>query len=364
MQVPAFLDRLIDWQDFERFVRDMYAQDADLVVEHNVTEKGKSGAARQTDVKFTHRVAGMTYTTLVECKKWKQKVTRDRIDVLAASVEDLGASKGVMFTTTGYEPGAEAYARHKGIELFLVRDLLSDEWGAPGRVVSFWMHYYNAAFDKLSSKAMFLSFLPEPVQPSLDLRLTREGVRDDSLTLVSLDAQQRGPNLLSVLIDARTRVLELVSNGITGLIGDGQDCAQLAVRVPVEIDLSGSPTRSLLVEGGRLDLESMSGDLLVTVNQHNFRYDRGQNLNLALAVEHLMTRQRQAVVRLKEDEGVRVYELPDDPNDVADAVTPNTLFRLFMEPWVAPGEVKAQVLSGNAVRFQLPDWTTRVIERP
>jgi hypothetical protein len=363
MHVPAFLDQLVDWQDFELFVRDMYAQDADLVVEHNVTEKGRSGAPRQTDVKFTHRVAGMAYTTLVECKKWKQKITRDRIDVLATSVEDLGASKGVMFTTTGYEPGAEAYARHKGIELFVVRDLLDDEWGAPGRVVSFWMHYYNAGFDKLSTKAMLLNFLPEPVQPKLDIRLTPEGVLDDKLTLVSSDAQQRGPNLLSVLIEARTRVLDLVSKGIPTLIGDGQDGSELALRVPVEINFSRSSTRSLVVEGGRLDIESMSGDFLVTVMQQNFKHDRGQNLNLALAVEHLMTRQRQVVVRPKVGEGVGVYEL-QDRSEVDDAVTPDTLFRLFLEPWVGLGEVKAKVVRGNAVRFELPDWTTRVTERP
>jgi hypothetical protein len=270
-----------------------------------------------------------------------------------------------MFTTTGYEPGAEAYARHRGIELFVVRDLLDDEWGAPGRIVSFWMHYYNAAFDKLDTAGAFLSFLPQPVQPNVDLRLSPEGLLDDKLTLVSPDARQGGPNLLSVLIEARKRVLDLVSSGITGLIGDGQDGAELAVRVPVKIDFSKSPTRSLLIDGGRLDIGSMIGDLLVTVTQSNFQHDRGKNVNLARAVEHFMTQQRQVVVRARPGDGVTVYELNDvseDGNDGNDVVTPNTLLGIFLEPWVNLGAITTPVESGNAVHFDLPDWTTTVFD--
>jgi hypothetical protein len=79
------LDQLVDWREFERFVRDLYARYPDLRVEHNVSERGRSGALRQTDVKFTHEAGGLNYVTLVECKRWKEKVTRDRIDVLAKS---------------------------------------------------------------------------------------------------------------------------------------------------------------------------------------------------------------------------------------------------------------------------------------
>lgn len=365
MRPPAFLDQLVDWQDFERFVREMYAQDADLVVEHDVTEQGRSGARRQTDVKFTHRAAGMTYTTLVECKRWKEKVTRDRIDVLASSVDDLGASKGVMFTTSGYEAGAEAYASQKGIELFVVRDLTDDEWGAPGRVVSFWMHYFNGHFDKLNLESQLLSFLAEPVLPELDLTLTREGLLDETLTLLSLDLKQRGPNLLSILIEARKRVLELVSDSIRGLLGDGKDGAERAVSVPFVIDFSRSRTRSLKVEFGRLDIGKVTGDLLVTVSQSQFVHDRGQSLNLAVAVEHFMTRQRQVVVRPQGSDNLKVYELEDNAakEPSADVVTSDTLLRVFLEPWVNPSQPPADIEAGNVVCFDLPDWTTTVTER-
>ena len=74
--MDGFIDRLIDWRDFERFVRDLYAEDSELEVEHNVTEVGSSGARRQIDVKITRTVGGETQVTLAECKRWKQKCGR------------------------------------------------------------------------------------------------------------------------------------------------------------------------------------------------------------------------------------------------------------------------------------------------
>src|SRR5579862_188546 len=85
INATRFVEQLLDWRDFERFVRDLYATDPNLVVEHNVTEVGKSNARRQTDVKITQRTKLHTFVTLVECKRWKDKVDRSRVDILAAS---------------------------------------------------------------------------------------------------------------------------------------------------------------------------------------------------------------------------------------------------------------------------------------
>ncbi len=87
---------------------DLFSDDPTVLVEHDVTEAGKSGANRQIDVRLTHRIGDITYVTIIECKRWKEEVDRQRIDVLAATLEDLRASKGVLFTTSGFEEGAEA----------------------------------------------------------------------------------------------------------------------------------------------------------------------------------------------------------------------------------------------------------------
>ena len=54
-QMPSeFWDKLIDWDDFERFVQKMYEEDPNLIVQHNVTLVGKSGA------KASNRCIGYT----------------------------------------------------------------------------------------------------------------------------------------------------------------------------------------------------------------------------------------------------------------------------------------------------------------
>jgi hypothetical protein len=50
-----FLTQLIDWKDFELFVAEFYKDDGDLIIQHDVTEIGKSQAKRQIDVLVTQK---------------------------------------------------------------------------------------------------------------------------------------------------------------------------------------------------------------------------------------------------------------------------------------------------------------------
>jgi restriction endonuclease Mrr len=137
--MEQFLAKLIDWRDFEKFVADLYRDSDELRVEHDVTLVGKSGARRQVDVLVHRRSKLHEDKFIVECKRWKDPVQRSRIDILAASVRDLNANRGAIFTTKGYEEGAVGYAKDQGIDIFVVRDLREDEWGEPGRhVLLYW----------------------------------------------------------------------------------------------------------------------------------------------------------------------------------------------------------------------------------
>ena len=52
---------------------------------------------------------------------------------------EMGASRGVIFSTKGFQSGAIKQAVHDNIDLFTVRDLTAQEWGLPGRVVDFYL---------------------------------------------------------------------------------------------------------------------------------------------------------------------------------------------------------------------------------
>jgi hypothetical protein len=335
-----FIDRLIDWKDFERFVAGIYAEDENLLVEHNVTLIGKSGATRQIDVRFTHTVKAHTYVTVVECKRWKDRVTRERIDVLAATIEDVNASKGVMFTTTGFEPGAEAYAKQKGIDLFLVRDLTDKEWGLPGRVVSFYLHIYGAQVTSFQQTAQLIATVPNPpASIELPLIFRPDGQLDETMTLRSITDGGRGPNLLRVIAEARQAAMQGLSPNI-GVLEEGNDASR-SFLVPIDIDLCSSPYQDLHRPYGVVRMERMAVELIVTVNQSLFEYDRGSSFDLAVAVENYVTQQRSVVTRSTDSSPLVVVELGEPPSEGTheDLVENGMLFRVFTEPYVTLGTV-------------------------
>ena len=183
----SFMDLLINWKEFELFIKRLYEQDEELDVEHDVTLTGKSNAKRQIDVLIKHKTLFHEYITIVECKRWKHRVDRSRVDILYAAMDDLNASKGVIFTTVGYEKGALEYAKSKNIDLFLVRDLKSEEWGLPGRNINFFIQTYCGKLDVLNISDTKLHLMSEtyPKDLSIDIVLSENGELDERYYLYS-----------------------------------------------------------------------------------------------------------------------------------------------------------------------------------
>jgi hypothetical protein len=361
-----FIDQLVDWRAFEDFVRELYAMDPNVVAERDVTEIGRSGARRQIDVKLTQVIDGAPKVTLIECKRWKKKVDRQRIDVLAAGVEDLGAARGIMFTTSGYERGAEAYARHKGIEIFVVRDLTEHEWGLPGRMVWFYLHYYGSRFTNLDfGPVMLVSLVSDPPGDlGINLVIGKDQPHDPSLTLHSVTDGSPGPNLSSLLIEARNRTLEILSGSIEAWDVETEGETK-AFRIPLELDLSGQEHRQLMRNFGALRLDGVRTDLVATVTQSRFEADRGVGLDLALAVENYVTNARRFVAR--RDAGSDLSVMPaNESADPADPPDPEVLqngvvMKVILEAWVAAPDVQSAV-STAAVAFRLPDWKMTIAQ--
>ena len=99
MDYSGFMHKYFDWAAFENFVKDLHEEDGDVTVQRDVTEIDRHGAKRQTDIKIVRRSRFHQFTTLVECKRWKESVSRDRIDVLAASIEAVSYTHLTLPTT-------------------------------------------------------------------------------------------------------------------------------------------------------------------------------------------------------------------------------------------------------------------------
>jgi hypothetical protein len=292
---PSYLDEIFDWGKFELFVKEFYKSDGELIVEHNVREKGKSGRRRQTDVKVTLKTKLHTYITLIECKRWKNKVDGDRVDVLAAKIEDLSASKGAIITTVGYEKGAELYAKHKNIDIFVVRELTEEEWGSPGRIIEIVLQFVQGKVEKISFPQAKLQSLINTSLTDINLNVgfTREGPLDERLFLRSIKDVSQGPHVLTLISDYSQKIMKSISNKIQ-LIEEFKDAKMLILS-----NLSNSDFRIIILPEGTLVINKIAFELKTLIEQKLVRHDRALKYDLALMIENYITKQKNIISKEK-----------------------------------------------------------------
>ncbi|WP_446811029.1 restriction endonuclease [Methylomonas sp. 2BW1-5-20] len=75
----------------------------------------------QVDASFRLKtIGGASILCVVECKHYRNKVSVDDIEEFHSKLDDLGAHKGIMITTVGYQAGARKAAIGRGIALALL----------------------------------------------------------------------------------------------------------------------------------------------------------------------------------------------------------------------------------------------------
>lgn len=93
----------------------------DFKITHNVKLKAHDGTY-QIDVYATFRFMELDFKVLCECKQFKSPVKRDVVALLDGKIRSLGAQKGIICSTSGFQKGAIKYAKEHGIALFQVYD--------------------------------------------------------------------------------------------------------------------------------------------------------------------------------------------------------------------------------------------------
>lgn len=85
-------------------------------VDHDVTICTRNGNY-QLDGRICFQAYGMPFTIIVECKRYSSSVKREALIVLQDKVQELGAQKGILVTTSSFQRGAVQYAKNHGITL-------------------------------------------------------------------------------------------------------------------------------------------------------------------------------------------------------------------------------------------------------
>ena len=76
----------------------------------------------QIDVYASFTAMGVEFKVITECKRYSTPVSREKVAVLNDKIGSLGAHKGILISTCGFQSGAYDYAKKHGIALLQVFD--------------------------------------------------------------------------------------------------------------------------------------------------------------------------------------------------------------------------------------------------
>ncbi|MCM1149579.1 MAG: restriction endonuclease [Butyricicoccus sp.] len=99
-----------------------YAEAENLVdfsIQHNVHIPADDGTY-QIDIYASFIAMGVEFKVIAECKRYSKAVPREKVAVLVDKIRSLGAHKGIMISTCGFQSGAYEYAKKHGIALLQV----------------------------------------------------------------------------------------------------------------------------------------------------------------------------------------------------------------------------------------------------
>lgn len=93
----------------------------DFKITHNVKIPVYDGTY-QIDIYAEFTAMSVTFKALCECKQYSKPVGRDKVAELHSKLESIGAHKGILLSTSGFQSGALEYAKKHGIALLQVYD--------------------------------------------------------------------------------------------------------------------------------------------------------------------------------------------------------------------------------------------------
>lgn len=109
--------------DFEKYcvqlLREQSAGLENCIFQHNKIISADDGNY-QIDGFIEFSVMGITYKTLVECKHYKNSISREKVQVLYDKVRAIGAQKGILMSISNFQSGAIDYATKHGIALIQI----------------------------------------------------------------------------------------------------------------------------------------------------------------------------------------------------------------------------------------------------
>jgi len=118
-----------EWEELEIIVAEIQMQLAPKgEVHHNHRVMGKSGRWRKLDVTISQNVSTFPVFIVFDCKHHSKPVKLKDAAAFSVQLEDVNATLGVMISSSGFDLGAKAIAKQKGIILQTFRKAGETDW--------------------------------------------------------------------------------------------------------------------------------------------------------------------------------------------------------------------------------------------
>jgi hypothetical protein len=317
-----------DWGGFEQLVAKLH-ETGDVKVERNVVLKGRSGAPRQIDVLLRQKQGLYEHLVIVECKYWNRNVERSDVDALVATVCEVGASRGVIFSSKGFQSGAITQAEHDNIDLFTVREPTDSEWGAPGRHVNLYLHIVSLAPGPVIIEDAYTHAHCAPTSNNIEIVLGEGGPKP--LTHTAIETESGNDKTIEEMIarraqDAGKQVYQPKLASFNGSLR-GQILYRFNVNVVRTKDIK------VMANGGCVFIRKMSFQLGLRIDQSQIAVDRAKNFIFALAIENCVNRQVFAASRRPGDaltELVAISKPDEAPGRQGEIVQNNSIITVWL----------------------------------
>jgi hypothetical protein len=325
MAGASLAELVTDWGGFEKLIAELN-QTGDVTVEHNVVLQGRSGAPRQIDVLIRHTKGLYEHLVIIECKYWNDSVERLHVDALATTVREVGASRGVIFSTKGFQSGAITQAEHESIDLFTVREPTTEEWGRPGRHIDFYMHFISLSVGNPDLHGAFMLGGPRPSSTNLNITFGD----DEHTSRTPIRAEGKSDTTLEGLIERLARESAPKAYQPWRLSFEGKD--ECEARFKMKVNLEPKTPVEISVHGGKIFVPKLSFEVGVKIDQTRFQLDRAKNYTFVLAVEDCVRRQVSAASRRDGDAQTVLSPLKPTADDTREVLQNGSIMQIWLKP--------------------------------
>jgi hypothetical protein len=126
--ILAEIGRDPKWKRFEKIVNaihELKSEGAEVKLDDEIIGQ-RTGRPRQIDISARFKHGYYSYLIVVECKDYNGRIPIEKVEAFRAKIEDVGAQKGIMVSSGGFQAGAEATAKAYNIELFTLEEVKTD----------------------------------------------------------------------------------------------------------------------------------------------------------------------------------------------------------------------------------------------